>query len=155
MFFWVDIFDASYLTFVPPISIGPPSCPTTVKVMDSSQNSTNPVKCDVMLTWQQPQDPPPVTFTTVTYCPRLSPNCGDSMNCTNPCTISGLNNSADYQFTVFLNNNCGSRTGCTGNMATAKLNSKLCFSILFIWNVMCLTILILFCAKIPILNTVI
>ena len=41
------------------------------------------------------------------------------MNCTSPCTISGLDPGTEYQFTVIPNNNCGSPTGCTRNMAAA------------------------------------
>ena len=44
----------------------------------------------ITVTWQQLPNTPPVTSTTVTYCPTSSPNCGNSMNCTSPCTISGL-----------------------------------------------------------------
>ena len=47
------------------------------------------------------------------------------MNCTSPCTISGLDPGTEYQFTVIPNNNCGSPTGCTGNMATARTPSEL------------------------------
>ena len=49
-----------------------------------------------------------------------SPNCVNSMTCTSPCTISGLDPGTEYQFTVIPNNNCGSPTGCTGNRATAQ-----------------------------------
>ena len=74
----------------------------------------------VTVTWQQSPNTTLATSTTVTYCPTLSPNCGNSMTCTSPCTISGLYPGTEYQFTVIPNNNCGSPTGCTGNMATAQ-----------------------------------
>ena len=72
--------------------------------------------CSVSVTWQQPPNTPPDTFTTVTYLPS-----GDSMNCTtNPCStiIIGLDSGTEYQFTVIPNNICGSPTGCTENMTT-------------------------------------
>ena len=72
------------------------------------------------VTWQQPPNTPPVTSTTVTYCPTSSPNCGNSMNCTSPCTISGLDPCVDYNVTITPTNNCGSATGCTGSMVAAK-----------------------------------
>ena len=46
------------------------------------------------------------------------------MNCTSPCTISGLDPGTEYQFTVIPNNNCGSPTGCTGNNATVTTLGK-------------------------------
>ena len=64
------------------------------------------------LTWQQPPNTPPVTFTTVTY--RLT---GDSMNCTIPCTITGLHNGTEYQFEVIPDNISGSPNGYTVNIA--------------------------------------
>ena len=100
-----------------PFCIGIPSCPTDVN-LDSSTLRNN--DCDVSLTWQQPANTPPVTSTTVTYCPTSSLNCRNSVSltCTSPCTISGLLNDTEYLFTVITNNNCGSPTGCTGNSAT-------------------------------------
>ena len=74
----------------------------------------------ISITRQQPPSTPPVTSTTVTYCPTSSPNCGNSMTCTSPCTISGLDPGTEYQFTVIPNNDCGSSTGCTWNNATAQ-----------------------------------
>ena len=95
--------------------IGIPSCPTHVNFDESSLRNNG---CRVSLTWQQPPNTLPVTLTTVTYCPTSSSNCGNSMTCTSPCTISGLLNNTEYQFTVIPNNNCGSPTGCTGNTVT-------------------------------------
>ena len=46
------------------------------------------------------------------------------MNCTSPCTISGLDPGTEYQFTVIPNNNCGSPTGCTGNTDTVITRGK-------------------------------
>ena len=46
------------------------------------------------------------------------------MNCTSPCTISGLDPGTEYQFTVIPNNNCGFPTGCTENSATAQTSCE-------------------------------
>ena len=62
----------------------------------------------VSITCQPLTNTPPVTSTTVTYCPTSSPNCGNSMNCTSPCITSGLDPGTEYQFTVIPNKNCGS-----------------------------------------------
>ena len=53
------------------------------------------------ITWLQPNDTTPVSFTTVTYCPTSLQNCGNSTNCTSPCTISGLDPGIEYQFTSY------------------------------------------------------
>ena len=96
--------------------IGIPLCPNGV---DLAQYTIRNNGCDVSLTWQQPPNTPPVTSTTVTYCPTSSPNCGNSVNCTtSTCNISGLDSGTEYQFTVIPNNNCGSPNGCTWNNVT-------------------------------------
>ena len=96
--------------------VGVPSCPSSVVAVAHDDN----INDAITVTWQQPPNTPPVTSTTVTYCPTSLPNCRNSMTCTSPCTISGLDPGTEYQFTVIPNNNCGSPTGCTGNNATAQ-----------------------------------
>ena len=102
--------------FVP---VDVPSCPTGVQV-----KNVDSADCLVSLTWQQPPNTPPVTSTTVIYCPTSSPNCGNSVSCTSPCNISRLDPGTEYHFTVIPNNNCGSPTGCTGNKATVGTFGK-------------------------------
>ena len=100
--------------------IGAPSCPTVTTVRsDDFTNAT--------VSWQQPSNTP-VTSTTVIYCPTSSPNCGNSMNCNSPCTISGLDPCMDYSFTVILNNNCGNATGCIENSKNVTSQGQV-----FIW----------------------
>ena len=77
----------------------------------------------ITVSWEQPPDSPPVTSTTVTFCPTSSPNCGKSVNCTSPCTFRGLDPDTEYQFTVVPNNNCASRTGCPGSSVTAQITT--------------------------------
>ena len=93
--------------------LGPPSCSANVTSI-RIENFTR-----TTVTRQQPNTPP-VTSTTVTYCPTSSPNCGNSMTCTSPCTISGLDPCVNYRITITPTNNCGSATGCTGSMVVAK-----------------------------------
>ena len=105
---------------LPPLDI--PLCASDVQATNILASNL----CSVSLTWQHPPNSPPFTSTTVTYCPTSSPNCGNSMTCTSPCTISGLDNGTEYQFTVIPNNNCGSPTGCTGNMSTVMTRGEQC-----------------------------
>ena len=76
------------------------------------------------LTWQQPPYTPPVTSTTVTYCPTSSPNCTNSTECTSLCVISGLDPLIEYNFTVIQSINCGSAAGCNGTNSTAETASE-------------------------------
>ena len=103
------VFNELYVTTCSCISLSvPPSCPTSFSAnRDGDFTST-------VATYQL-ATPPPVTSTTITYCPTSSPNCGNSMNCTSPCTISGLDPCVEYNLSAIPNNNCGSPTGCTGN----------------------------------------
>ena len=95
-------------------TVDTPSCPTSCARSRNEDFTTVSVSC------QQPPNTPPVTSTTVTYCPTSSPNCGNSVTCTSPCTISGFNACEDYQLTVVPNNKCGSTTGCTGNSVMSE-----------------------------------
>ena len=105
------------------------------------------------VTWQQPPNTPPVTSTTVTYCPTSSPNCENSMNCTtSPCTISGLDPCVNYNITLTPTNNCGNATGCTGRLVAAKgynitrvyilYNSIVyyCYCVCWYWSVAIMTL---------------
>ena len=99
------------------VSLGVPSCPS--KVM--SDFVSDCTRADV--TWEQPPGGPPVTNATVTYCRESESSCSNSMTCTSPCTVSGLDptideldSGIDYNFTVTPNNNCGSARGCGGNL---------------------------------------
>ena len=91
---------------LPPLGV--PSCPTDVQATNVCDSNS----CSVSLTWQQPSNSTPVTSTTVTYCPT-----GNSKNYTSPCTITGLHNGTEYQFTVIPINISGSPNGYTGNTA--------------------------------------
>ena len=94
--------------------VGVPSCPSSVVAVAHDNNDA------ITVAWQHPPNTPPVTSTTVTYCPISSPNCGNSMNCTSPCNISGLDPCVDYRISITPTNNCGSANGCTGSMVAAK-----------------------------------
>ena len=96
---------------LPPLGV--PSCPNGVQATNVYDSNF----CSVSLTWEQPPNSTLVTSTTVTYCPTSSPNYGNSMTCTSPCTITGLHNGTEYQFTVIPINISGSPNGYTGNTA--------------------------------------
>jgi hypothetical protein len=68
----------------------------------------------VNITWSQPTTFPP-TSTAVTFCSTSSPDCGNSVTCTSPCTIIGLNPCLNYSVTVTPSNNCGSASSCPEN----------------------------------------
>jgi hypothetical protein len=96
------------------VAVGPPSCPINI-TGDFTEDCTS-----ATVTWDQPSGPP-VTSTTVVYCPASSLNCGDKVTCTSPCAITGLDPTRDnldqgenYIFQVIPENNCGTTTGCKG-----------------------------------------
>ena len=88
--------------------VEPPSCPKNVSVRNADLDI-------YVVTWQQ-SNSQTVTFTTVIYCPKSSPNCGNSVNCTSTsCSISGLDPGTEYQFTIIPNNECGTPPECDEN----------------------------------------
>ena len=54
--------------------------------------------CDVTLQWDQPREPNDITASV--SCTPPSPGCAECT--TSPCTITGLSQSAEYEFTVTL-----------------------------------------------------
>ena len=77
----------------------------------------------VRVSWEQPPDSPPVTYTTVTYC-NTSQSCEIRTCTSSPCIIEGLGPGTEYHFTVTPSNNHGNAVGCTGNRATARTTCK-------------------------------
>ena len=68
--------------------------------------------CDtISLWWDQPSEPNDIT-TSVSCTPQLK-SCAECT--TSPCTITGLNLSTEYEFTVTLNSGtCGTNMSTTG-----------------------------------------
>ena len=54
--------------------------------------------CDVTLQWDQPSEPADIT--TSVSCTPPSPGCAECEN--SPCTITGLSQNTEYNFTVTL-----------------------------------------------------
>ena len=72
--------------------------------------------CDnITLQWDQPRVPNHIT--TSVSCTPPSPGCAECT--TSPCTISGLNASTKYMFTVTLNSG-----GCRASMSTSLVRTK-------------------------------
>ena len=92
-----------------------PSCPTNFSANRDGDFTSATVTYELAT-------PPPVTSTTVTYCPTSSPNCGNYMICptTGTCTISGLDPCVEYNMSVTPNNNCGAAAGCTSMVVDSQ-----------------------------------
>ena len=72
--------------------------------------------CDaVTLQWDQQSEPNDIT--TSVSCTPPSPGCAECT--TSPCTITGLNTSIEYEFTVTLNSE-----GCEASTSTSTARTK-------------------------------
>ena len=69
----------------------------------------------ITLQWTQPSEPDEITASV--SCTPPSPGCAECT--TSPCTITGLNPSTEYEFTVALNSG-----GCEASMSTALVKTK-------------------------------
>ena len=88
------------------------------QLMDVNVQLINVTRVEVA--WNEPSSTPTVTFVTVTYCPKSSPNCRENITChpTNPCTIDGLMPNTTYDFSVTPNNNCGAGNASSKTVGT-------------------------------------
>ena len=92
-----------HFLFIPPLPVASLPLPTNVSATTQSCGT-------VTLQWDQPSEPNGIT--TSVSCTPPSPGCAE---CTaSPCTITGLNPSTDYVFTVTLNSGqCGASMNST------------------------------------------
>ena len=70
---------------------------------------------NVTLQWDQPSGPNDIIISV--NCTPPSPGCAECT--TNPCTITGLNSSSEYDFTVTLNS-----TMCGTSMNTTRIGTR-------------------------------
>ena len=79
--------------------------------------------CDnITLQWDQPSEPNDITASV--SCTPPSPGCAGCT--TSPCTITGLDPSAEYEFTVTLNSGtCGNNISRTGVRTKGEIKCTL------------------------------